>query len=87
LGGEFAFEGVFEDGLAVDFELCASRLQALYALVQLRKQLLNLRYDAALFVEGGIGRTAWAISCFAKPFCADREIIFNGVCSTDVLSR
>jgi hypothetical protein len=54
--GEFAFKGVFEDGLAVGFELLTGFLEAFHALVQLRKQLLNLRHNPALFVQGGEGK-------------------------------
>ena len=53
LRSELAFEGVFQDGLAVDFELLARLLQILDALVQFGKQFLDLGDDAVLFICGG----------------------------------
>ena len=37
LGGEFAFKGVLEQGLTIDFELFAGGFQAVDALVQFGK--------------------------------------------------
>ena len=50
---ELAFEGVLEDGLAIDVELRPRRLQALDALVQFGKQFLDLGDDAVLFSSVG----------------------------------
>jgi hypothetical protein len=48
-----AFEGVFEDGLAVGFELFAGGGQGFDAFVQFGEQFLNLGNDAALLASGG----------------------------------
>ena len=52
VGGEAAFEGGFQQGLAVKAEGGARRLQALNPLVDLVEHRLDLLHDAALFVGG-----------------------------------
>ena len=48
LGGEFAFEGVFEQRLAINLELGLGGFQAFDALVQLGEQFLDFGDDALL---------------------------------------
>ncbi|MDZ7842160.1 MAG: hypothetical protein U5R46_15270 [Gammaproteobacteria bacterium] len=50
LFGEAAFEGGFEQGLAVGLELGAGGFQAFHALVQFGEEGFDLGDDAALFV-------------------------------------
>lgn len=50
LSSELAFEGVFEYGLAVDFELLAGGFQGFDAFVQLGEQGFDFGDDAVLFV-------------------------------------
>ena len=53
--GELAFEGLFEEGLAIDAELPPRPAQALLPGVQLAEQLLDLRDDPPLLGEGWEG--------------------------------
>ena len=48
---ELALEGVFEDGLAVGFELFARGGQGLDAFVEFGEQFLNLGHDPALLAQ------------------------------------
>jgi hypothetical protein len=54
-GGEFALEGVFEEGLAIDAELPPRPPQTLLPGVQLAEQLLDLRHNPLLLGEGWKG--------------------------------
>lgn len=60
LFGQFALEGVFEHGLAVDFELLLCRFQRRYAVLQVAEQFLNFGDDAVLLGEGGGGMLNWS---------------------------
>ena len=51
LGGEFAFEGVLKQRLAINLELGLGGFQAFGPLIQLGKQFLNFGDDAVLFVQ------------------------------------
>ena len=48
VGGEFAFEGGFEEGLTVGLQQRPRARQAVGARVEFRKKFLDLRDDAAL---------------------------------------
>jgi hypothetical protein len=50
--GQLALEGVFEHGLAVDFELRPRRFQGGDAVVQVAEQFLDFGDDALLLGEG-----------------------------------
>src|SRR5712691_5603958 len=41
---EFSFKGIFKENLAINLQLLASGFETLDSLIQLGKQLLNLRY-------------------------------------------
>ena len=47
--GQLAFEGIFEQRLAIDLELFAGGFQAGHALIEFGKQFLDLGDDAVLF--------------------------------------
>ncbi|GBC60814.1 hypothetical protein DENIS_1773 [Desulfonema ishimotonii] len=50
--GQFAFKGVFQHGLTVDFKLCLRFFQAADAAVELGKEFFYFGDDAVLFGEG-----------------------------------
>ena len=48
-GGQFPFDGGFQDGGAITLEIGLGSLQRRHPRVQVREQLFNLRHDAPLF--------------------------------------
>lgn len=80
--GEFAIEGLFEEGLAIDAELPPRPAQALLPGVQLAEQLLDLRDDPMLLGEGrewdGVIenvnlRKSWNVAFRFCNYLSDRE--------------
>jgi len=53
LGGEFALKGVFEYGLAVDFELFPRLLQCGHAVVKVAEEFFDFGNDAVLLGQRG----------------------------------